>query len=221
MQQYRPKIVADIIDYYGPALYDYPEGITIKQRLERLAQQLWQAVQDDNDVVKNQINNYHPEYISKDWALIKEQGFSEANAYDSIAYVYGFKGWRSVSEEPINITFEKAIDTLLTGDIDRLTDMIRHQPHLVNARSQYGHGAPLLHYVGSNGIELYRQVVPMNLSEVMICLLDHGCDHKATIPIYGGHFNMIDLMLTSAHPKAAKLDESVHQAYINFTEKNI
>ena len=56
----------------------------------------------------------------------------------------------------------------------------------MGARSQYGHSATLLHYAGTNGVESYRQVVPLNLAEIVDFLIAAGADQHSKANIYGG-----------------------------------
>lgn len=212
-------VVAGLINYYDDLLYDYPKGITVKQRLSKIADRLWQAYQYDNSEVLNQINNYNPKYLSRSWSAIKTEGFKEYDAYATIANEYGFKSWTEVPDTAIDLTFEKAIDTLLAGDLKQLESLLKEDPALVEKRSPYAHQATLLHYVGSNGVELYRQVVPSNLVDCMTILLQHGADHTATMPVYGGQYTMIELLTTSAHPKAAGLLDEMVSAYELFESK--
>jgi hypothetical protein len=61
----------------------------------------------------------------------------------------------------------------------------------------------LLHYVAANGVEIRRQVVPSNAAEIARILLDHGAELRATMPVYGGQYDPLALMRTSAHPHDA------------------
>lgn len=63
----------------------------------------------------------------------------------------------------------------------------------------------LLHYVASNGVELWRQNVPRNLPAICEMLLLKGANASAKMSVYGGYYDTLSLLLTSAHPKAAGL----------------
>ena len=76
-------------------------------------------------------------------------------------------------------------------------------------RSQYGHRASLLNYAGSNGVEFWRQQVPLNLAEIVIYLLEAGADKNATMKVYGGEFNTFELLTTSIHPLRARIMEEM------------
>ena len=104
------------------------------------------------------------------------------------------------SPEP---AFEFAVDTLLGGDVETLRSLLTGDPSLVRRRSGFGHRATLLHYVGSNGVETYRQRVPLNLAEITNLLVEAGADVNATAEMYGGGSTALGLLVTSDHPAKA------------------
>jgi len=213
MEVYEGEVIRSIKDFYGSILYNYQSGITIRQRLSDIAVLLWQAYRDDNPVVLNQINNYNKDFLSKSWKEIKSAGFDKKDAFNTIANEYGYESWLNVPRAYINCEFEKAVDALLSGDIEYLRHAISKDATLLHRRSQYPHRATLFHYLGSNGVELYRQIVPLNIVDVMSFMLDSGADRLATMPIYNGDYTMIELLKTSAHPKDAGILESIEKAY--------
>jgi hypothetical protein len=78
----------------------------------------------------------------------------------------------------------------------------------MNARSQYGHHATLLHYAGTNGVESYRQVVPMNLAEIVDFLIASGADPASNAGIYGGSTPR-QLFETSRHSHESNVHKDV------------
>lgn len=100
--------------------------------------------------------------------------------------------------------FEAAVDAVVHGDLVDLRGLLAADPGLATARSRYGHGATLLHYVGANGVETWRQVVPGNAVAVADLLLQHGADISAEATMYGGS-TVLGLVSTSAHPRGAGL----------------
>jgi len=65
----------------------------------------------------------------------------------------------------------------------------------------------LLHYIGANGVESYRQITPMNAAEIVKTLIDAGADVNAPANMYGGS-TPLELVLSSAHPhNAGVVDE--------------
>ncbi|MEL6717594.1 MAG: ankyrin repeat domain-containing protein, partial [Bacteroidota bacterium] len=93
------------------------------------------------------------------------------------------------------------VNAILAGNIVLLKELINESPKLTEAHSQYGHAATLLHYVASNGVELWRQKVPFNLVEITEYLLACGADRQAKMKVYGGQFDTLSLLQTSEHPK--------------------
>ena len=58
--------------------------------------------------------------------------------------------------------FELAADAIVSGDTDTLTRLLDANPELIHERSTREHGCTLLHYVGANGFEGFRQKSPKN-----------------------------------------------------------
>ncbi len=102
--------------------------------------------------------------------------------------------------------FERAADAVVAGDLATLRELLDDEPELVHVRSPRTHRCTLLHYTAANGTESPRQRTPPNAHEVAEMLLARGADPDATCKLYGGGSTMLGLMLTSAHPRAAKLD---------------
>ncbi len=216
---YAHKMVRDTIDYYGQLLFQYEPGVTIKERLSLLTSSLWAAFQSRNQAVLCEINNYHPNFLSQSWTKIEQNGFKEQDAQIAIARQYGYKTWEDVPDTHIDIIFENAVDLLLAGALDSLAKLLEDRPDLLNLKSRYGHQATLLHYVGNNGVELYRQVLPSNLPDMMCLLLESGADRNARMNVYGGEFTMIDLLNSSAHPYDSGMHEALISVYNEFDGK--
>jgi Ankyrin repeats (3 copies) len=105
--------------------------------------------------------------------------------------------------------FEAAVDAIIIGDIATLERLLRANPSLVRARSTRRHHSTLLHYVGSNGVEGFRQRTPNNIVKVAEVLLDAGADINATADIYGGGSDTLGLAATSIHPVTAGVQEEL------------
>ena len=117
-------------------------------------------------------------------------------------------------ENPPDPAFELAIDTLLNGDVEKLRGRLSRDPSLVHRRSAYGHRSTLLHYVGSNGVETYRQKVPLNLAEIARLLLEVGADVNGTADMYGGGTTTLGLLVTSDHPAKAGVTDDVRKVLV-------
>lgn len=107
-----------------------------------------------------------------------------------------------VSSSPV-ARFERAADAIVTGDIASLAQLLSEDRTMIRARSRRTHHAMLLHYVGSNGIEGWRQQTPQNIVEITNLLLDAGAEIDAKADMYGGGCTTLGLAATSIHPKDA------------------
>jgi hypothetical protein len=119
-----------------------------------------------------------------------------------VARDHGFTTWSSIEGE-CDPLFEVAVDAVVLGRAKQLTDLLAEHPDLVARRSAYGHRATLLHYTAANGVEIRRQVVPANAVEIAAALLAAGADRSAKLHAYGGTFDVLEMLKTSAHPHTA------------------
>lgn len=138
-------------------------------------------------------------------------------AADVIAQTFGFRdgstlhAFLDAPEDALTTQFERAVDAIVAGDLDGLSRVLRAHPTLISARSARMHGATLLHYVAANGVENYRQITPPNIEAITTRLLDAGADVNATCDVYGGGATALGLAMTSAHPRAAGVQERLAQ----------
>jgi ankyrin repeat protein len=105
--------------------------------------------------------------------------------------------------------FERAVDAVVGGDASGLERTLRDHPDLVRARSPRTHHSTLLHYVGANGVEGWRQRTPANAVHVAEVLLNAGAEVDATADMYGGGCTTLGLVATSIHPKLAGIQQSL------------
>lgn len=193
---------------------DFPT-LPIVRQLERQADRLARAHREGNAAICFQIGSWHPRLVGRTEAQIVAAPFTLDDAKTTLAREYGFATWRDVEalgETSSDTDFERTVDTLLDGDLDTLRTRIAADPNLVRARSRYGHRATLLHYAGSNGVESHRQVVPLNLADLVDGLLAAGADPKATAAIYGGSTPR-QLFDTSKHPYEAGVHAAVSAVF--------
>jgi hypothetical protein len=61
----------------------------------------------------------------------------------------------------------------------------------------------LLHYLGANGVEGYRQRTPKNAVQIAEMLFTAGAEVDAVADMYGGGCTALGLVATSIHPKVA------------------
>ncbi len=96
--------------------------------------------------------------------------------------------------------FEDAADAIANGDEAAVNELLRQSPEIIHARSTRKHHSTLLHYVGANGIEYYRQRSPKNIVAIAKTLLLAGADVNAVADMYGGGSTTLGLTATSIHP---------------------
>ena len=119
--------------------------------------------------------------------------------------------------------FEAAVEAVVTGDVAALDARLKRHPELIRARSvrvtpfdPAVHRAMLLHYLGANGVEGYRQRTPANAVEVARVLLEAGAEVDATASLYGGECTTLSLLVSSAHPAQAGLQGALAEVLIDY-----
>jgi ankyrin repeat protein len=143
--------------------------------------------------------------------------YSKGDARAIIAREHDFESWdrfaafADAMKDPRSpvAQFEAAVDAVIAGDLATLERLLHTNPWLVRARSTRRHHSTLLHYVGSNGIEGFRQRTPNNVLKVAEVLLDAGADINATADMYGGGSDTLGLAATSIHPVTAGVQEEL------------
>jgi len=115
---------------------------------------------------------------------------------------------RATPGSPIAL-FEAAVDAIVDGDLAALKRLLQAHPDLVTARSARRHQSTLLHYVGANGVESYRQKTPANAVEIARALLDAGAAVDAGAGMYGGGSTTLGLVATSIHPLLAGVQDAL------------
>ncbi len=131
----------------------------------------------------------------------------------SLTCWYHFENWQKL-EEWVKIIdnegsrvfqFELAIEAIIDGDLATLRSLLQQDPGLVRMRSMRVHHSMLLHYVGANGVENYRQRSPANAVNILNCLLEAGAEVDAEADMYGGGSTTLGLVATSIWPAKAKV----------------
>ena len=123
MKIYIPDAVAELHLFYGSLVTDYVKYPVIFQHLEAVAIKHWEGMQNNNDGVVIEINNYHPGHLGRSLEELKGLNLTFADSLTTIANEFGFSGWKEVEElgqQKYNTSFELAIDNLLAGDIEAL-----------------------------------------------------------------------------------------------------
>ena len=149
-----------------------------------------------------------------------------ADAQLVIAREHGFESWAKFAKHIQGLTrqnssvskFEAAVDAVVTCDLAKLDQLLRENPELVRERSTFLHHATLLHYVGANGVENYRQKTPKNAVQVAEVLLRAGADVNAVADIYGGS-DTLGLAATSIWPFLAGVQDALIDILLEYGAK--
>jgi len=136
--------------------------------------------------------------------------YSRGDVKAIIAREHHFQNWGEFSEyqtalkekDSPEAQFEAAVEAIINGDIDTLERLLRDNRTLVHARSKRKHHSTLLHYVGANGVEGFRQKTPHNAVKVAEILLNAGAEIDSMADMYGGS-TTLGLIATSIHPVIA------------------
>ena len=142
--------------------------------------------------------------------------YSRGDARAIIASEHGFDSWdqfaglvEALSDRRSTVAqFEAAVDAVVMGDQTTLERLIQASPDLIRVRSTRRHHSTLLHYVGANGVEGFRQRTPKNVVKIAEILLNAGADVDAMADMYGGS-DTLGLAATSIHPATAGVQEEL------------
>lgn len=170
------------------------------EQYKKQAKDLVKAHQSGNDEAVRIVSTYYPRPL--------EGALRLADAQWVVARAYGFESWpkfthhiEALNRENSPISkFELAADSIANGDVKTLKRLLKENPELIRERSTRVHRGTLLHYVGANGIEYYRQKTPKNALQILNVLLDAGAEVDAEAEMYGGGDKTLGLVATSVHP---------------------
>ncbi len=201
-QHYLAPDVAAVLTMYGGLVGESAWTRSPAEQLARQADRLAEAYglrQPGAAVVPR---NWHPGLAGLPVRQVWARSLTDADFRLALAREHGYADWPAVEvgQAPVP-AFEAAVEAVLAGDIDALASML--DADLVTARSHWGHRATLLHHLAANGVEIHRQRVPMRAVAVAGLLLSRGARADATIWAYGTTRTTLDLLVTSAHPRAA------------------
>jgi len=189
------------------------------------ADRVWRAAEDavvsgDAAALDRLLHDHGPQLrtgrVTSSWSGGLAPDYSPADARTIITTEHCFSSWNefvaftdAVADTTSGLAqFETAVDAVVAGNISVLEVLLRANPELVRARSARTHRATLLHYVGANGVEGFRQRTPANAASVVQLLLDAGADVNATADMYGGA-DTLGLVATSIHPFNAGIQDNL------------
>ena len=215
--------VNDVVKLHEELLRNYPGDLSVLEVLEIQAQTLFKEHGKGNPAVCVQISNWFPALVGAGEDKILESTFSLKDARLTVAREHGFEDWRQVKKKEMakfDPEFENAANAVVGGEINTLKELLVSRPGLSKQTSPYGHKATLLLYVAANGVETWRQKVPSNAVEITRMLIETGADIEATASVYGGQYNTMSLLMSSAHPAKAGLTEAIAAVLREATVRN-
>ena len=187
------------------------------EQYKKQAKDFVKLARSSDSGVFERIRKYHPHPASLG------AKFALADAQLVIAREHGFESWPkfakhieglALENSPVS-QFELAADAIVTGDTAALESLLRENPNLIRVRSTRVHRATLLHYVGANGFENYRQKSPKNAVEIAKILLDAGAEVDAVADAYGKD-TTLGLVATSIHPKQAGVQIALMETLLDY-----
>jgi len=178
---------------------------------QQQAEDLFAAYTSGDIASMHFIGQHHPLFHRLPEA---DRQHTQATASDtqlSLARWYAFENWQQLAEWAAAITennspvfrFESAVEAIIAGDTATLKSLLDEEPGLIKARSMRRHHSMLLHYVGANGVEGYRQQSPANAVQILRLLLEAGAEVDAEADMYGGGSTTLGLTATSIWPAKA------------------
>jgi len=198
------------------------------EQYQKQAKDLLEAFKSGNPEAMRWVKRYHrrlpgrPDTNDRNKVTDSEIRSAKLSLIDAqfvIAREHQFENWSKFKKhvEGLNrknsrvAQFEAAVDAIIAGDITTLKRLLREHPELIRARSTREHRATLLHYVGANAVEGYRQKTPKNAVKIAEVLLKAGAEVDADLD-YGPMrkrypertgSTTLGMVATSCHPAVA------------------
>lgn len=165
----------------------------------------------------------HPRYRGKGVEAVNPAELSLDDARLIIARKYAFNTWTDLaafasaihSDEKL-ARLEDAVDLVVDGKHGDLASLLEAYPDLVHARSTRRHHATLLHYIGANGVENYRQKTPPNAVEITKLLLDRGAEVDSLADMYDCKCTTMSMLVSSCHPANAGLQVPLIETLLDY-----
>jgi len=193
------------------------------EQYKKQAKDLVKARKSGDPEALRRIKQHHPRLGKLSDAELRSAKFALADAQFTIAREHHFESWAKFAKHLEALKrknsavaqFEAAVEAVITGGLTTLERLLRQNPKLIRARSTRKHRATLLHYVGANGIEGFRQKTPKNAVKVAEILLKAGAEVDAMAEIYGGS-TTLGLVATSIHPMRAGVQNALIQTLLDY-----
>ncbi len=221
VEQYR-KLAKDLVKACKTGRSD-AIGAWADRWIESLARALPPADHPREPMWADRAPGQVEEFATRKLKATGSSSYRLADAQFVLARSHGFASWpkfmacldRLAHAGSDVAAFEAAADAIASGDEAALRRLISADPTLVRTRSAREHRATLLHYVSANGVEGYRQRTPKNIVRIAELLLDAGAEVDAEAEVYGGGSTTLGLTATSAHPRAAGVQNQLLQLLLD------
>lgn len=210
------------------------------EEYQRQSDALLEAWQSGNPDAIRLVHTTHPRFLDEriPWLPkkltdreLRSAAFEPVDAQLAVARWHGFRDWTALAEYVAAVTvegsavwqFESAVESVIHGDLTHLSGLLRDNPDLVRARSTRitphdppVHRCTLLHYIGANGVEGYRQKTPPNAVEIARTLLEAGAEADSLASLYGGEHTTMSMVVSSTHPAQAGLQAALVEILLDF-----
>ena len=196
------------------------------QQYKKQAKELLEAWKSGDSDARQRITTFHPRLskLPQKKAQIESSrptALVLADAHLVLAREHGFESWPKFSGhiEALNRTgsmvpaFERATDAIVAGDVAGLERLLSENPQLIRARSTRLHRATLLHYVGANGVEDFRQKTARNAVDILQVLLEAGAEVDARADMYSQD-TTLGLVATSVHPVRSGVQQALMETLL-------
>lgn len=172
---------------------------SVPDLLHALVTDIEQQQTEQTLAVATWLNHGHPEYQGYATHHIPFGQLPTADIQLAVARALGYTNWPQMisRQDTIDPAFEEAVDHLIRGDQEQLADCLATNAQLIRQSSPFGHRAGLIHYLAFQGIEIWRQQVPDNVSEMADLLLQYGARPDQPHLIGGGRLALLRLIADS------------------------
>ena len=206
---YASRQVRQVRELYEDHMKEINSKTRIEDWLNGHINILWEAYKSGDKKIIPEFSNFHPELIGASDEAIMAQQVTFREIENIVLEEYGFMTWDDVrSQGRFDLSFERAVNVALAGDVVRMTEIISAQPEIVSQQSQFGHQANLVQYLGANGVEIWRQYIAEDVLDMLDLLIVQGADPDAANNIYGGS-NLRTLIETSEHTFQSGLGDAM------------
>lgn len=197
-----------------------PFGATLGE-YDALAEQALAAIESGDNAVAWRFKWEHPRFRGKHVSEVRKAHLDLDDARLLVAQIHAFDRWDdlaaftdAVKSDRGVLRFESAADAIADGDRETLEALLREDPGLASARSLRRHHATLLHYIGANGVEGWRQRTPANALEIARLLVDSGSDPNALADMYDARCTTLSMLVSSAPPAEAGLQRPLAELLV-------